>query len=323
MNRFHRIVPAQVAAARFVIFDLDNCLADDEWRIPLIAWHESDIDKRYDAYHRASGADNPVNVAAFVEALGRATDRGERIALPIFFTARPAKYRDQTARWIETRLGADCYVLITRNNGDHRRSADVKRCMLDDLHHYGIEMQQVEQAFDDREDIVAMYREAGIPAEVLKWHDTCAMTPPKTQTLTVVLDAADARKALDEELDRLAERKELSQIASTIERGMREALAAVEDPPTVKTLLSMAETFRERNAVYKDNYKTAGAVLSALYARMDLQCHTPRDFELAHLVWLIVVKLTRFAHSHHSHVDSIQDIGVYAAMIATILKEQQ
>ena len=80
----------------------------------------------------------------------------------------------------------------------------------------------------------------------------------------------------------------------------------------------MAETFKERNALYDDNYKVAGDMLKAMFPE-----GMPPDHEVGHLFSLIVVKMSRFSNSGMTHKDSIWDIGVYAAMICDILKKRE
>lgn len=88
-------------------------------------------------------------------------------------------------------------------------------------------------------------------------------------------------------------------------------------------LAEMADTFRERNKVYGDNYKRVGAVMMALFPQ-GMSLTSAEDFNKWHLFELMVVKLTRFANSGLTHQDSIHDLAVYAAMVESIIhKEQQ
>lgn len=297
MNTRMNLTADERRAASYVIFDLDNCLFDDGWRIPLIKWDATDIDERYEDYHRAMVGDRTGSLEAYRGCMSAGM-------VPIFLTARPLRFREQTVMLIDKLLGPIQYVLIMRNNNDHRRSVEVKSWMLDTLHDYDIELNQIKRAFDDRQDIIDMYISRGIKDSTRLWiHDICAMTPPSPKTnVRLEIDASYATAIWDRELAKIK----------------------AEEPPTVQTLLQMADTFRERNAVYKDNYKTVGHLLSALYGGTNHRAATePRHFEVDHLLWLIIVKLARFAHSDSTHVDSMLDIGVYAAMIATILKENQ
>ncbi len=87
-------------------------------------------------------------------------------------------------------------------------------------------------------------------------------------------------------------------------------------------LTDMANTYRERNAVYGDNWRTVGTVMAALYPK-GVVLHSADEFNKWHLFELIIVKLTRFVNSQLNHADSIHDIAVYAAMIEAILQENQ
>lgn len=81
----------------------------------------------------------------------------------------------------------------------------------------------------------------------------------------------------------------------------------------------MAKTFRERNAVYGDNYKMVGKMMAVLFPK-----GVPPEVlhsDQFHLFELKLVKLSRFAISNLQHLDSIHDDGVYSAMIESILIE--
>lgn len=90
-------------------------------------------------------------------------------------------------------------------------------------------------------------------------------------------------------------------------------------PPEI--LSEMADTYRERNKVYGDNWKSVGNVMLALFPN-GIQLKDAQSFNEWHLFELIVVKLTRFANSDLKHADSIHDIAVYAAMIESALSER-
>lgn len=92
-------------------------------------------------------------------------------------------------------------------------------------------------------------------------------------------------------------------------------------PSASDILDAMAETYRERNKVYGDNFRMVGPVMSQLHPDGVL-LRTPQEHEIFHLWSLVVVKLTRFATSGLTHEDSIHDAGVYAAIIESILKER-
>lgn len=82
----------------------------------------------------------------------------------------------------------------------------------------------------------------------------------------------------------------------------------------------MAETFRERNKVYGDNYLRVGDVMVALFPE-GVTIGTKEQFNVWHLFELMIVKLTRFANSGLSHEDSIHDLAVYAAMVESLIRK--
>jgi hypothetical protein len=93
-------------------------------------------------------------------------------------------------------------------------------------------------------------------------------------------------------------------------------------PSADKILLSMAETFRERNKIYGDNYKSVGEVMMALFPD-GIELSSKDQFNKWHLFELMVVKLTRFANTNLSHKDSIHDAAVYAAMVESLMPEER
>jgi hypothetical protein len=189
---------------KYVIFDLDNCLADDRARIPLINWSEPHPDKRYAEYHRDVSNDPVGNYETFVTATAQAR--------PIFMTARPhtvgrSNVRLQTLDWIKGNLGVEDPILLMRNVGDHRPSVELKREQLTHLSDWDVALIDIVYAYDDRPDIVTMYNENRIPAEVLAIHDVCAYSPPLRPVL-----ARSAKRAPDFLIDGAATFRERNAI---------------------------------------------------------------------------------------------------------------
>uniref|UniRef100_A0AAU7VH59 Polynucleotide kinase/phosphorylase n=1 Tax=Serratia phage Spe5P4 TaxID=3159438 RepID=A0AAU7VH59_9CAUD len=82
-------------------------------------------------------------------------------------------------------------------------------------------------------------------------------------------------------------------------------------------LAEMADTFRERNAVYKDNAAKVGEVMAVLFPD-GVTLKTAADHKFYHLFELLIVKLTRFTNSGLKHEDSVHDLTVYGAMLEAI-----
>lgn len=85
-------------------------------------------------------------------------------------------------------------------------------------------------------------------------------------------------------------------------------------------LQEMAETYRERNVVYGDNFKKMGPLMVSLFPN-GITLKTEQDFIQFHLLDWICGKLTRFASSDLTHIDSIHDLAVYAAMLEAEISE--
>lgn len=80
-----------------------------------------------------------------------------------------------------------------------------------------------------------------------------------------------------------------------------------------------ARTFRERNAVYGNNYLNVGSLFCALFPKT-LVLSNEKDYIRFHLLMLAVVKLTRYCNNwdEGGHQDSIRDMAVYSAMVESI-----
>lgn len=82
------------------------------------------------------------------------------------------------------------------------------------------------------------------------------------------------------------------------------------------------ELYRDRNAVYKDNFRIVGKVMQALFRRQPTLA-SEQDFNRWHIFELFIVKLTRYATNWHKggHEDSIQDMIVYLSILGELDKE--
>lgn len=151
----------------YIIVDLDNCIADDSHRINRINWQHEDPFRRYHDYHLLSGFDKVGN-----------RDLLEGISEIIIFTARPEHYRALTEEWLK-RNNIEFAHLFMRTEGDHVHSRELKCGQLLSLSVHNVPLGSVVCAYDDRPDVVDMYKKFGIPAEVRAIHNLCAYTKPK------------------------------------------------------------------------------------------------------------------------------------------------
>src|SRR3954468_804247 len=107
--------------SRYAIFDLDNCISNDEWRLPHIRFDLPDnVDEKWAKYHQLCGGDN----AEKLHLVRAAQDRELKLA---FVTMRPEAVRAATIQWLERKVTQGPYLLLMRPDGDHRPSVQLKR----------------------------------------------------------------------------------------------------------------------------------------------------------------------------------------------------
>ena len=139
------------------IIDLDNTISDDEWRLKYIK-DTDDMFIKYDWYHRLSSWDLPYHKAIF---------KPNRDVPLYIFTSRPTAYCEQTARWL-LRWGITYDAMLMRPDDNFESSPVLKARFLDRL--FAMEYRTDPRdftAYDDREDVIEMYKRKGINA-VLK-----------------------------------------------------------------------------------------------------------------------------------------------------------
>ncbi|QJB22110.1 hypothetical protein XccvBFoX7_gp52c [Xanthomonas phage FoX7] len=308
----------------FVIFDIDGCIADDEWRFQFCQEDESP-DVRYEHYHAASGRDQALSAGLSAWHGVRSTG-----AFPIFITARPEKFRAITENWLLNHIGVDVAkdgALFMRHNGDTGGSVDIKSNITAEIINAANETRhqiKIIAAYDDRADIVTMYNSVfGINAYVLDKDG--------------VKDVLGLRARLTRSLvhghciDSLAKQAEPStggnvgfvddgrpDVASYA--GGVDCVQSRSDYGDVEGILrDMADTFAERNAAYGNNGIKVGDVMTALFPN-GVSASSEADHRMWHLFQLVIVKLTRFVNSGLKHEDSARDAGVYFAMCQAEIK---
>lgn len=161
-----------MTATKYAVFDLDNCIADDAWRIPQIDWTTNDMDKRYEKYHAQCSADEFINR----EVLIGKQQSGWKI---VIMTARPSTVRSDTEAWL-AKSGIDHIRLYMREDGIVAGSAELKKGMMQDfLAIEGCEPSNV-VAFDDRQDVLDAYAKLGVNTWRLAIHSEDAYNPPRS-----------------------------------------------------------------------------------------------------------------------------------------------
>lgn len=136
------------------LFDIDGTIADLTHRLP----HIQKSPKDWDAFFAACEADAPIP-----HIIQLARDLSKQ-ATVIFVSGRSDRVRGETERWISKHVWADDHPhrspLVMRKDGDHRPDNIVKAELLDHILSHGW---KPILAFDDRDQVVKMWRERGIP----------------------------------------------------------------------------------------------------------------------------------------------------------------
>jgi phosphoglycolate phosphatase-like HAD superfamily hydrolase len=131
------------------IFDIDGTLADNSHR----THHLLKTPKDWDAYHKDFESDTPI-----VHACRSAADLS-RYHQIVFCSGRHDGQRDGTQKWLLEHVGI-ATPLYMRREADHRLDSVIKKELLERIRKDGFEPVMV---FDDRNQVVEMWRAAGIP----------------------------------------------------------------------------------------------------------------------------------------------------------------
>jgi hypothetical protein len=325
----------------YVIWDIDNCLADDAHRIQLID-HSLKGDDRWAAYHSLAHLDKcPDSARQLFEewhVLGVTRARNGLLAKPVFFTGRPAYHHivSITDQWLRLHLGVVTPALHMRSPGDLRGAVEVKREMLLRFRATLHPSDRIVAAYDDRTDIVEMYRSevGGVEgARVVRIHEDMSPHPelqpkvPGTIEPGCPEDWADVdslarlRPFTIDEISRSMHFDGMRRAAAAAQKGLGQA-ATPRAPLPSDLLRQAAKTFEERNATYGDAYKRFGALAAALFPD-GLQLKGEAEFgRFAVLLWSLS-KLQRYAAQFATggHADSARDLAVYAAMLQELTDE--
>lgn len=115
---------------------------------------------------------------------------------------------------------------------------------------------------------------------------------------------------------------ELLKTLDELAERMKSDLNKSAEPTVPEILQGAAETYRERNAIYKDNYKDFGAVMLGLFPN-GLHVTDKESYNKLGLIVMCVGKLTRYCSNLEvGHKDSAHDLMVYAAMLEEITNEK-
>lgn len=285
---------------RIAIFDIDNCISDDRDRLKLIDMSLTG-NERYAAYHAAHAEDRPDELA--LNKLVSHALQGHRI---VFITGRPEEHRNSTMAWLGLHVfekhslthDYDLYMRPMEGPLSCLTSNALKPAIIKEL--AKIDVAHIEHAYDDFDSVLRAYTALGIPCSKLAAH------------------TGDSHNQRGDHEDRRAfEPLAVADLEHT--PGPATDFAASAPRTAADILDSMAATYRERNSVYGSNYLMVAKLVAVLFPN-----GVPPELVVTdhwHLFELKLVKLSRFAISNLTHVDSIHDDGVYSAMIQAILEK--
>ena len=222
-----------------------------------------------------------------------AIDEGHFI---IFATARPQKVVQITSNWIQRHFliapNKD-FMILCRPDDDASTSVQLKSKMVDFLQTWQAESgRRVTCAYDDRQDIVDMYRSRGIGAYVLDLNGLQRLH-------ACVGEQGISYGRNDEGYGDAADGDPSEHVASSF----------VSD-----TLERTLETFRDRQKLYGDNDIMHGKVMKVLFPGQ-IVLSSEKDYRMFLMMTHVVGKLTRFAASGMRHKDSAHDVVVYSAFV--------
>jgi len=268
-----------------VMFDLDGCLSNDEWRLKRIPENPTQ-QADWDHYHEDCDRDEPLEQGAAV--LRSHLDAGSVV---LFTTTRPHTMGDKTSAWIQKHFKinpSDHFSILMRQHGDTRSSVDLKREFAKFvLGNATADGTSIIAAYDNIPEIVDMYREFGINACVLD-KDGVKIWEPKAPLNQAHLE-------------------------QTLPLGPGVPPQVVKGVPDY--FMDAANLYLSRNIVYKDGYKKVGATYAGLFPD-GVTLKTPEDFNRFSLFMLMIHKLNRYAFNFNSnHGDSLDDLAVYAMML--------
>lgn len=137
-----------------IIFDIDGTVANVSKRVKHLQGEVRDWEKFYEGF-------KDDEVIRPIADLLRAVDHSYQPFLQLVcVTARPERTWTDTVRWLNEKAGFEPYKIFMRDDADDRPEAEVKRDLVEFLRREGY---PIVLAFANRDEIVRMYRDMGIP----------------------------------------------------------------------------------------------------------------------------------------------------------------
>lgn len=139
------------------LVDIDGTIADNAHR----QWVLEDKTRptvNWELFFQLMGDDKPFpHMLQLLTDLTRTKSSAVRI---VYVTGRPERWRNLTTRWLVLHRFPYPHSMYMRPDGDHRPDHVVKLELLEQIRKDGI---IPVMSFDDRNTVVKMWREAGVP----------------------------------------------------------------------------------------------------------------------------------------------------------------
>ena len=88
----------------------------------------------------------------------------------------------------------------------------------------------------------------------------------------------------------------------------------------LRIIQEMHNTFKERNQMYGDSFQSVGEIIKILFPD-GVKLSSVEEFRKFSAFNFIVVKIIRFA-PYMDHTDSIHDVGVYCAILESMMSKE-
>jgi len=153
-------------SGRIVVINIDGCISDDRWRRARVP-EGANQPEHFAHYHAGASDDPPLHFGSAI--LMNHIANGDFI---VFATGRYAKEAESTAAWISRNFRIEPvtdFSILMRADEDQRPVVEVKREFAAYLNNSFCQQKgmKVVAAYDNRRDVVEVYREAGFESTIL------------------------------------------------------------------------------------------------------------------------------------------------------------
>lgn len=140
------------------ISDIDGTVANIDHRLHYIKGPDKDWDCFMDACIEDAPIPEVIETLRLLSRSGLSLLNSPRI---IYITGRSERIRQETLQWLVTN-GCPVGDLYMRKEGDHRQDDIVKSDILNDLLESGLDQDSILGVFEDRQQVVDMWRKRGL-----------------------------------------------------------------------------------------------------------------------------------------------------------------